>query len=64
MNRARANSSSTPTAATPWQCTGGQPGPVPAHACCDWLVARLRGKPFGSERWLVEATGRIVKTPI
>jgi hypothetical protein len=26
----------------------------------DWLVARLNGKPFKSERWYVEPTGRIV----
>jgi hypothetical protein len=27
----------------------------------DWLVARLSGKPFKSERWFVELTGRIAK---
>jgi hypothetical protein len=25
----------------------------------DWLVVRLNGKPFKSERWFVEPTGRI-----
>jgi dienelactone hydrolase len=39
-------------------------GPFPPALVADWLVARLRGKPFNSERWFVEATGRIVKTAI
>src|SRR6266478_636362 len=39
-------------------------GPFPPALVADWLVARLRGKPVGSERWLVEATGRIVKTAL
>jgi hypothetical protein len=30
----------------------------------DWLVARLNGKAFKSERWFVEPTGRIVKTAL
>jgi hypothetical protein len=29
----------------------------------DWMDARLNGQPFASERWFVEASGRIVKTP-
>src|SRR5207302_1799061 len=37
-------------------------GPFPPILVADWLVARLSGKPFNSERWYVEATGRIVKT--
>jgi dipeptidyl aminopeptidase/acylaminoacyl peptidase len=39
-------------------------GPFPPILVADWLVARLNGKPFNSERWFVEATGRIVKTPL
>jgi len=39
-------------------------GPFPPTLVADWLVARLAGKPFDSERWLVEPTGRIVKTAL
>jgi len=39
-------------------------GPFPPVLVADWLVARLNGRPLNSERWLVEATGRIVKTPL
>jgi hypothetical protein len=30
----------------------------------DWMAATLRGKTFPSEKWYVEATGRIVKTAL
>jgi len=39
-------------------------GPFPSTLIADWLVARLNGKPFDSERWFVEATGRIVKAAL
>jgi hypothetical protein len=39
-------------------------GPFPPGLVADWLVARLAGKPFASERWFVEATGRVVKTAL
>jgi hypothetical protein len=39
-------------------------GPFPPTLVADWLTARLNGKPTNSERWFVDATGRIVKTPI
>ncbi len=39
-------------------------GPFPPALVADWLVARLNGKPFNSERWFVESTGRIAKTPL
>jgi dienelactone hydrolase len=39
-------------------------GPFPATLVADWLVARLGGKQFKSERWFVEATGRVVKTAL
>jgi dienelactone hydrolase len=39
-------------------------GPFPPTLIADWLVARLNGKPMTSERWYVEATGRINKTAI
>lgn len=38
-------------------------GPTPAILIADWMNARLAGKPFASERWFVEASGRVVKTP-
>ena len=37
-------------------------GPTPAVLIADWMNARLAGKPFASERWHVEANGRVVKT--
>ncbi|OGA47876.1 MAG: hypothetical protein A3F74_24675 [Betaproteobacteria bacterium RIFCSPLOWO2_12_FULL_62_58] len=39
-------------------------GPAPAVLVADWMNARLSGKPFPSERWYVEASGRVVKTPL
>jgi len=39
-------------------------GPFPPILLADWLVARLNGKPFDSERWFVEPSGRIVKTAL
>ncbi len=38
-------------------------GPHPQTLVADWMHARLNGKPFVSERWYVEASGRVVKTP-
>lgn len=40
-----------------------QLGPTPAVLVADWMQARLAGKPFASERWFVEAGGRVVVTP-
>jgi dienelactone hydrolase len=40
-----------------------QLGPTPAVLVADWMNARLAGKPFNNERWFVEASGRIAKTP-
>lgn len=37
-------------------------GPTPAVLVADWMNARLAGKPFNSERWFVEASGRVVVT--
>jgi len=34
-------------------------GPFPPILVADWLMARLAGKPFKSERWFVEPTGRV-----
>jgi dienelactone hydrolase len=43
---------------------GANLGPFPPTLLADWLVARLSGKPFKSERWLVETTGRVLKTTL
>ncbi len=39
-------------------------GPFPLTLVADWLVARLNGKPCASERWFVEASGRVVKATL
>ena len=39
-------------------------GPFPPILMADWMAATLDGKPFPSERWYVEASGRIVTTPL
>ena len=39
-------------------------GPFPPTLAADWMVATLGGRPFPSERWYVEASGQIVKTPL
>jgi hypothetical protein len=39
-------------------------GPFPPVLIADWMVARLAGKPLASERWFVQPTGQIVKTPL
>lgn len=39
-------------------------GPFPPILMADWMAATLNGIPFPSERWLVESTGRIAKTPL
>ena len=38
-------------------------GPAPAGLLADWMQARLAGTPFASERWYIEASGDVVKTP-
>ncbi len=39
-------------------------GPEPNPLICDWMAARLEGKPFPSERWYVEGSGRVVKAAL
>jgi dienelactone hydrolase len=47
---------------------GGVPatnlGPFPPTLMADWMAATLAGQSFPSETWSVEASGRIVKTPL
>jgi hypothetical protein len=38
-------------------------GPFPPVLVADWMAARLAGKPFVSERWYVEPSGRVNKAP-
>jgi dienelactone hydrolase len=40
-----------------------QLGPHPQTLVADWMLARLSGKPLASERWFVESSGRVTKTP-
>jgi hypothetical protein len=39
-------------------------GPFPPSLMADWMRASLDGKPFTSERWFVDATGRVNKTQL
>ena len=38
-------------------------GPYSPTLIAEWMIARFAGKPFESERWFVDATGKINKTP-
>ncbi len=38
-------------------------GPHPQTLVADWIQARFYGKPFAPERWFVDASGHIEKTP-
>jgi dipeptidyl aminopeptidase/acylaminoacyl peptidase len=39
-------------------------GPFPPILAADWMASTLAGNVFASEKWFVEASGRIVKTPL
>ena len=47
---------------------GGVPaatlGPFLPSLISDWVAARIAGKPFASEKWFVDATGKVTKTPL
>jgi hypothetical protein len=47
---------------------GGGPsvmlGPPPRSTAADWMADRLAGKPLESEKWFVELSGRVVRTPL
>ncbi len=47
---------------------GGVPatnlGPYPPTLMADWMAARLAGAEFLSERWYVDASGRVTKTAL
>jgi len=39
-------------------------GPTPNVLISEWMAARLGGKPFPNERWFVNASGQVDKTPL
>jgi cephalosporin-C deacetylase-like acetyl esterase len=39
-------------------------GPYPPTLVADWMVDRLEGKPFNSEKWYVQSNGSIIKTSL
>ena len=47
---------------------GGVPaanlGPAPAVLVADFIAARFAGRPLANERWYVDATGRVTRTPL
>ena len=47
---------------------GGVPsatlGPYLPSLVADWMAARIADKPMKSERWFVDNTGKVTKTPL
>jgi dienelactone hydrolase len=39
-------------------------GPEPRRYIGEWMSARLEGKPFDSERWFIEASGKVTKSAL
>jgi len=39
-------------------------GPYPPTMVADWMVERFAGKPLASERWYVDSTGAVTRTPL
>src|SRR5437867_3019167 len=39
-------------------------GPFPPVLAADWMIDSLSGKSFPSEKWYVEASGRVMKSPL
>ncbi|MBI2203489.1 MAG: alpha/beta hydrolase [Candidatus Rokubacteria bacterium] len=39
-------------------------GPFPSILAADWMASTLAGQPFPSEKWYVEASGKVVRTPL
>ncbi len=39
-------------------------GPHPPTLVADWMAARLAGRPMASERWYVENSGAVTRTPL
>jgi dienelactone hydrolase len=45
-------------------CPSVNMGPHPPTLVADWMAARLAGRPMASERWFVENSGAVVRTPL
>jgi hypothetical protein len=45
-------------------CPSVNLGPHPPTMVADWMAARFAGKPFKNERWFVDATGKVTKSPL
>lgn len=39
-------------------------GPATGPLLADWVAARFAGQPLASERWFVDAAGRVSVTPL
>jgi len=39
-------------------------GPYPPTMVADWMLERFADKPMASERWYVEGSGTVAKTPL
>jgi dipeptidyl aminopeptidase/acylaminoacyl peptidase len=45
-------------------CPSVNLGPHPPTLVADWMAARLAGKPMASERWYVDNSGAVTRTPL
>jgi cephalosporin-C deacetylase-like acetyl esterase len=45
-------------------CPSVNLGPYPPTMVADWMLERFAGKPMANERWFVDASGQITKTPL
>jgi dienelactone hydrolase len=45
-------------------CPSVNLGPHPPTLVADWMAARLAGKPMASEKWYVDNSGGVTKTPL
>jgi hypothetical protein len=45
-------------------CPSVNLGPHPPTLVADWMAARFSGKPMTSERWYVDNSGAVTKTPL
>jgi dipeptidyl aminopeptidase/acylaminoacyl peptidase len=45
-------------------CPSANLGPHPPTMVADWMAARFAGKPMASERWYVDDSGGVTKTPL
>jgi alpha-beta hydrolase superfamily lysophospholipase len=45
-------------------CPSVNMGPHPPTLVADWMAARFAGRPMASERWYVENSGAVIRTPL